>query len=185
MTYVQNAQQTHNIKKAFGNLPKFKAAAKAKSPGVFWLEPEEGDSLKRGKIGAEKGRPAGSRLFTLVGEFLHRDTIDDLPDGMTGIYVLFDSSATARYVGLSGNLKARLKQHMNGKTKADKEKQAFTERYSVFALSDGSHARELESVLVRAIGSSLINGSKNRNLLDVTPNLKIFEPGTLVLANRK
>jgi len=29
MTYVQNAQQKNNIKKAFKNLPTFKATAKA------------------------------------------------------------------------------------------------------------------------------------------------------------
>lgn len=186
MAYIRDPQRKHNVKTAFEKLPNFsKASAKAKSPGILWLEPEGEEFLVRGKIGVGKGRPAGSRLFTLVGEFLRRDTIDDLPSGMTGVYILFDSSATARYVGLASDMKERLKRHMRGKTAADREKQVFTEHYSIFALSDGSHARELESVLIRAIGSSLINGSKNRNLLNVKANLKIFEPGTLVLTNRR
>jgi predicted GIY-YIG superfamily endonuclease len=186
MAYIRDAQRKATIRKAFSNLPEFsKSKVKAKSHGIQRLQPEKGDLITRGKIGAGKGRPAGSRLFTVVGEFLHIDSVNELPDGMTGIYVLFDSSATARYVGLTGDIKVRIRQHMTGKSRADRQKQTFTKRYSVYALSDASHARELESVLVRAIGSTLINDRKNRQLLDVKAKLGVYEPGTLILEARQ
>ena len=103
---------------------------------------------------------------------------------MRGIYVLFDSSATARYVGLASDIKKRLKQHISGASVANRQKQKFTERFSVYALSDGRHARELESVLIRAIGSSLINDQKNRKLLDIKAKLSVYEPGILILEAR-
>jgi predicted GIY-YIG superfamily endonuclease len=185
MAYLKDPQKKAAIRKAFAELPSLtKASVKAKSSGIQRLPPKQSDLLTHGKIGKGQGRPAGTRLFTVVGEFLWVDSIDELPAGMSGIYVLFDSSATARYVGLTGDIKKRLKQHMSGKSKADKQKQTFTERYSVYALSDGRHARELESILIRAIGSSLINDRKNRKLLDVKAKLGVYEPGTLVLESR-
>ncbi len=185
MAYLKDPQKRAVIGRAFADLPNLpKSSQKAKSLGVQRLRPKAADLITRGKIGAGQGRPAGTRLFTVVGEFLHIDSIEELPLGMAGIYVLFDSSATARYVGLAGDIKKRLKQHMHGKGAANVQKQTFTERYSIYALSDGRHARELESVLIRAIGSSLINDRKNRKLLDVRPKLGVYEPGTLILEPR-
>jgi predicted GIY-YIG superfamily endonuclease len=185
MAYLKDAQKRAAIRKAFADLSKLpKSSLKAKSPGVQRLKPKATDMITRGKIGAGQGRPAGTRLFTVVGEFLRIDSIEELPLGMRGIYILFDSSATARYVGLTGDIKKRLKQHMKGKSAADRQKQTFTRRYSVYGLSDGRHARELESVLIRAIGSSLINDRKNRRLLDVKAKLTVYEPGTLILEAR-
>ncbi len=185
MAYVVDAQRRAAIRNGFDELSKLpKSSIKAKSAGVQRLKPKVTDKITRGKIGANQGRPAGTRLFTVVGEFLHIESINELPGGMQGVYVLFDSSATARYVGLAGDIKKRLKQHMNGKGAANRQKQSFTKRYSVYALSDGRHARELESILIRAIGSSLINDKKNRKLLDISAKLSVYEPGTLVLESR-
>lgn len=152
--------------------------------GTRWLRPSGNELLVRGEVRARRGRRKPSFL-TLIGEMLPRESWLELPDHVSGVYVLFDSSETARYVGIASDVRARLRQYFTGRLKDDDDKRAITASFSVFMVSNRKHARELESLLVHVLGPALFLNERKQRAFGVRPDAKVFEAGTLVLQRRK
>ncbi len=175
----------NNLRVRFRNrLKKRKMETKESRHGTRWLEPEENDLLIRGEVRARQGRRKPSFL-TLVGEMLPREAWRELPDHVAGVYVLFDSSETARYVGIASDVRARLGQYFTGSLEGDNDKRAITASFSVFMVSNRKHARELESLLIHVLGPALFLNKRKQRAFGVRPDAKVFEAGTLVLQRRR
>jgi excinuclease UvrABC nuclease subunit len=114
---------------------------------------------------------------------LPRSAWEELPKNISGVYVLFDSSETARYVGISNDIRARLGTYFQGNKPEDNRKRQVTVTFSVFMVKNRNHARELESLLVHVFGDALYNRRKIRRF-GVRPNMQDNEAGTLLLKRK-
>jgi predicted GIY-YIG superfamily endonuclease len=152
--------------------------------GLRWLRPGTSDLLVRGEVRRRAGRKKIAPFLSLVGELLPRDAWPELPENISGVYVLFDSSETARYVGISDDIRGRLYAYFNGKRKADEEKRAVTVSFSVFMIANRKNARELESLLIHVLGPALFLNKQKQRRFGAKPDVNVFEAGTLVLQRR-
>ncbi|HEY1728280.1 MAG TPA: GIY-YIG nuclease family protein [Candidatus Baltobacteraceae bacterium] len=123
--------------------------------------------------------------MSLVGEMLPWESWSELPDNISGVYVLFDSSETARYVGISNNVRERLGTYFQGGVSADDQKRQLTTSFSVFMVAGIKHARELESLLIHVLGPALFLNKAKQRKFSIRPNEKAFEPGTLLLRRKR
>lgn len=151
--------------------------------GYRWLAPKTGDFLIRGELKRKPGKKP-TPLFTLVGELLPRESWQELPEHVSGVYILFDGSETARYVGLAKNVRRRFKTYFTGSNPDDDDKRQVVTAFSVYAVSTRKRARELESLLIHAMGPQLILNDRKHRLFGQRPDCKLFEPGTLLLRRR-
>jgi hypothetical protein len=156
---------------------------KAPFYGFRWLAPGKDDLLIQGELKRKAGRKA-SPLFTLVGELLPRDGWIELPERLSGVYILFDAAETARYVGMAKNIKARLRTYFTGNKTDDEDKRQVVSAFSVYAVSTRQRARELESLLIHAMGPQLFLDRRKHRFFAQQPDCKLFEPGTLLLKRR-
>jgi excinuclease UvrABC nuclease subunit len=108
------------------------------------------------------------------------DATSEVPDRVSGVYVLFDSSETARYVGMSKDCKVRVNQHL-----ADSTTKEVVRFFSVFALKKRHQARELESMLIHSFGPALFLNIRKQRQFGEKPSLTDYEPGTLFLERRR
>lgn len=151
--------------------------------GTRWLKPDRDDLLVRGEVKAPKG-PRTTSFLTLTGELLPRDSWSELPANISGVYVLFDSSETARYVGISNDVRTRLGKYFAGHLQADDDKRTVAVSFSVFMVSNRKHARELESLLIHVLGPALFLNKRKQRRYGIRPDVKVFEAGTLLLQRR-
>jgi len=84
-------------------------------------------------------------------ENVSRDALEDYQDilreqlrGRHGVYALY-REGSLHYVGLAGNLRARLKQHLRDRHKND------WDRFSVYLTIDNRAIKELETLLLRIV----------------------------------
>jgi len=183
MAYAQGFDAA-NLKARFASrLRPVDVERKAPNYGFRWLAPSKSEFLLRGEL----RRKAGKRpkpLFTLVGELLPRDSWDELPDHLSGVYILFDAAETARYVGMAKDMKDRLRSYFAGYRKEDEEKRQVVTAFSVYAVATRQRARELESLLIHAMGPQLFLNKRKHRDFGHAPDCKLFEPGTLLLKRR-
>lgn len=151
--------------------------------GTRWLRPGIDDFLVRGEVKAKQGWRKPSFL-TLVGEMLPRESWAELPDNVSGVYVLFDSSETARYVGISDDIRRRLSHYFTLHKPEDDDKRAITTSFSVFMVEHRKQARELESLLIHVLGPALVLNKKKQRRFGVRPGVEDFESGTLLLQRK-
>lgn len=138
----------------------------------------------RGRIVRGPGAPGKEQLFRVVAEKIPfgalneigRDLIKErLPRG--GVYMLHDSMGSPRYAGLSRNVITRLAAHHR----------QFPHELPYFSFYTGlspKHQKEIETVLVRAVGSAGINQYKTANGSE-PGSLRGFAPGTIFYQRRK
>lgn len=183
MAYCKGPE-ANNLKTKFKNtLKPVNVEAKAPNYGYRWLAPEHRNYLIRGELKRKPGKKPRP-LFTLVGELLPRSGWTELPAHVSGVYILFDAAETARYVGMAKDIKGRLGKYFDGNRAEDNEKRQVVTAFSVYAVSTRQRARELESLLIHAMGPQLfLNAQKHRHF-GQRPDCKLFEPGTLLLRRR-
>lgn len=138
----------------------------------------EGWSVYYGELKRGRGRPSTIKpLFKAVGEKIPFAALGAVQKDMrsrgivpTGIYLAHDSMGVVRYVG-RGNIFPRLR--------ARKRAQQLELVYFSFYVGlDKTHEREIETVLIRAVGqSAYFNTRKKRE--DIMPgNVRDYEAGT-------
>lgn len=135
--------------------------------------------VRYGELQRRRGRPRKSKpLFEAVAEKVPFDALDKVrqqmhADGVsaTGIYVAHDSMGVARYIG-RGKIFDRLK----ARRKAQVLELVY---FSFYVGLDKTHEREIETLLIRAVGPQLyFNTRKKRE--DIQPgNIRDYETGTL------
>jgi len=179
MAYCSGSE-ANNLKVRFNKkLKVVDVQKKAPRYGLRWLKPDN-SLIVRGEIKSKAGKRA-SPLFTLVGELLPGDSWPELPTRLSGVYILYDGAETARYVGISKNIRARLGTYFNGDSSIDEDKRAVIVAFSVYAVSTRARAREVESLLIHAMGPQLfLNDQKHRHF-GQKPDCQVFEPRTLLL----
>lgn len=143
------------------------------SDGEWWTV-HHGE-LKRKSL----GRPhLTQHLFKVVGEKLPYDSLNNVKKhlqksgyGIQGVYVAHDSMGCPRYIG-RGNIFQRLS--------ARKSAQPFElEYYSFYVVSDKKHEREIETLLIRAVGFLLEFNSKKKRVGIAPGNINDYEAGTV------
>ena len=152
--------------------------------GLRWLRPSASDLLVKGEVKRRPGRKKIAPFLALVGESLPREAWSEVPENVSGVYVLFDSSETARYVGISENIRERLRSYFTGSLEADDEKRAVAVSFSVFMLANRKTARELESLLIHILGPALFLNKQKQREFGSRPDANVFEAGTLVLQRK-
>ena len=89
----------------------------------------------------------------------------------TGIYVAHDSMGTPRYIG-RGNIFGRLASHR----KAHHHELVY---FSFYVVAEKIHEREVETLLIRAAGPSLLFNERKKRV-DIEPgNIRDYEAGTI------
>jgi GIY-YIG catalytic domain-containing protein len=156
---------------------------KAPRYGLRWLKPDGAALITHGEIKSKAGKRA-SPLFTLVGELLPANSWRELSDRLSGVYILYDASETARYVGISKNIKKRLGTYFIGSHTIDEKKRAVAVAYSVYAVSTRARAREVESLLIHAMGPQLFLNDRKHRYFAQKPDCQVFEPRTLIVKRR-
>lgn len=146
--------------------------------GTVWTDKSEWlvcfGNLRRGR-----GHPGKVKaLFQVVAEKIPFDALKDIQShirsqglGMTGVYVAHDSIGTPRYIG-RGNIFGRLANHK----KAHKHELIY---FSFYVVAEKSHEREVETLLIRAAGPSLLLNERKKRI-DIEPgNVRDYEAGTV------
>lgn len=182
MAYCTGAE-ANNLKGRFQKkLAKIDVEGKEPFQGIRWLEPDD-ELITRGEIKIKPGRKP-KPLFTVVGELLPRAAWSELPDTISGIYILFDAAETARYVGISNDIKWRLKRYFTETHREDEAKREVITAFSAYGVSSRQRARELESMLIHILGPQLFLNTQKHRYFGEKANYKVFEPGTLLLQRR-
>ncbi len=131
-----------------------------------------------GRMVPGKGRPHKvTRLFTVVGEKLPFECIDDVRTHLKrqsivaeGVYIAHDSMGCPRYIGrgrVFGRLKARWK-HSRLELKY----------FSFYIVANKKHEREVETLLIRA-ASPLLFFNERKKRVDIQPgSVSDYEAGT-------
>ena len=129
-----------------------------------------------------RAKPAteNRRLIEIAAEMLSFTDLDAMRHHLNkahperkkflGVYIAHDSMGCARYVG-RGNIFARLALKRNHKELC---------YFSFFVLSDPSHQRELETVLIRAVGQMLVFNDRKKRVGPEAGNSRDYEAGTHV-----
>lgn len=127
--------------------------------------------------GEGRGDVPHNNLFKVVAEKIPRAFLMPIKKhmnehgfGAEGIYVCHDSMGTARYIG-RGDIISRI----NKRFKAHPDELLY---FSFYVVELKNHEREIETLLIRAAGSSLeFNERKKR--IGISPGrLKDYEAGT-------
>lgn len=177
-----NVADANNLKERFKKrLVPRELDKKEPRRGLRWLRPHESELIVRGEVKRRAGRRKIAPFLSLVGELLPRDAWPEVPKNVSGVYVLFDSSETARYVGISDDIRGRLYSYFQGRKKADEDKRAVTVSFSVFMVANRKNARELESLLIHVLGPALFLNKQKQRRFGARPDANVFEAGTLVL----
>lgn len=145
--------------------------------GQVWTDKKHW-TVVHGHLTRGRGRPRTVQpLFKVVAEKIPYDALDvvkkhlraiDLPE--TGVYVAHDSMGIPRYIG-RGNIFSRLK----ARRRTRSHELVY---FSFYVVQDKVHEREIETLLIRAAGSSLhFNERKKR--VDIEPGrVRDYEAGT-------
>lgn len=153
-----------------------KASSTKRTSTTVWSNPTW--TVRYGELQRGRGRPRKSKpLFEAIAEKVPFDALDDVRKRVllddistTGIYVAHDSMGVARYIG-RGNIFERLK----ARQKAQSLELVY---FSFYVGLDKTHEREIETLLIRAVGPQLyFNTRKKRE--DIQPgNIRDYEAGT-------
>lgn len=136
-------------------------------------------AIWRGKLVPSAGRPDKVlSIFSIIAEKLPFGCLSDVERDMkaegltrTGIYLAHDSMGAVRYAGL-GSIFTRLR--------ARKKAQPLELHYfSFYVLPHKKHQRELETLLIRAIGSMLTFNERKKPPTIEAGNVRDYEGGTL------
>lgn len=95
-----------------------------------------------------------------------------------------DSNETARYVGISDDIRERLRAYFSRSVKEDDDKRAVAVAFSVFMVANRKSARELESLLIHVLGPALFLNKQKQRKFGARPDVNVFETGTLVLQRK-
>ena len=137
------------------------------------------DSFRLRKKEAGKGAPP-KPMFCYVGEKLPFEALEATQKKMkemygqrvvNGVYIAHDSVGEARYIG-RGDIFGRLKSH---KKKYDLELQYF----SFYVLKDKKIERQVETILIHAVGVGLLFNTKKIRSANETHDPNDFEEGTV------
>ena len=132
-----------------------------------------------GDLVPRPGRPRRvGPLFTAVGEKLPFAALPDVrrrlrEEGIVGkgIYMAHDSMGVVRYVG-RGDIFTRLN------TRWRKEKLALL-YFSFYVVAEDTHEREIETLLIRAVGPTLHFNQRKKRVDIESGNVRDYEAGTL------
>jgi len=116
-----------------------------------------------------KSRPIISGYLEKVSSNIfdkHQKAITDRTSGQQGLYALYRNDKLY-YVGLAGNLRSRIKHHLQ-----DRHKGKWT-HFSLYIISHADHIKELESLLLRIAypAGNKLKG-KLRRSANILPDLK-------------
>ncbi len=140
--------------------------------------------LRAGELKRKRGRPPGkSNLLSLVAEKLPWEALANVKKhciergDVRGVYIAHDSIGCPRYAGrgdVFGRLAAHKKKHGN-----------VLSYFSVFLVPERNHEREIETLLLRGSGFTLLlNDRKIRSDASIG-DINDFEPGTLFIERRE
>ena len=137
--------------------------------------------IHHGFLKSRKSEP--NHIFKIIAEKLPIESLTAVENyfkkaGLPrkGIYIAHDSMGYSRYVGLGGifyRLKTRYRAHSRE-----------IQYYSFYVVTDTTHQRELETLLIR-IASPLLefNSQKKRNTIEVG-SVRDYSPGTVFLQRK-
>lgn len=136
-------------------------------------------TVRRGKLVPSVGRPDKVlSIFSVVAEKLPFECLTDIENDMkaegvtrTGIYLAHDSMGMVRYAGL-GSIFSRLRARKNAKP-------LELQYFSFYVLPHKKHQRELETLLIRAVGHMLTFNDRKKPPTIETGNIRDYEGGTL------
>lgn len=140
--------------------------------------------VARGKLVRGPGHPGQQQLFQVVAERIPFEALGAIAKDMKkqqlpcgGVYMLHDSMGGPRYAGLSINVFSRLRNHHH-------KYGAQLPYFSFFTVLSGRHQKEIETVMVRAVGNAAINQYKKA--VGFEPgSLEGFAPGTIFYQRKK
>jgi hypothetical protein len=155
---------------------------KAKSTKVVSPEPigTYGSwTVRAGQLMRSQGRPGTSQLFKAVAEKIPKDALKPVCEDLrkrlqskfNGVYVAHDSMGYPRYIG-RGNIRARL----FSRFKKNAEELSY---FSFYVVQEKIHEREIETLLIRALGSQLDFNAKKKRPGMLTGSVKDYEAGTI------
>lgn len=150
--------------------------------GQVWQDPTW--TVTCGELRRRPGRPRRAEpLFTAVAEkvpfgaldFVRRD-LKARAIPLTGVYIAHDSMGVPRYIG-RGSIFSRLRRRRA-------RQQLELLYFSFFVVTEKTHEREIETLLIRAAGPQLhFNTRKKR--VDIQPGrVRDFEAGTIFYERR-
>lgn len=167
-----NAPDSSNLKHRYQNvLKKVDLEKKDVFLGQRWLKPEPNAKLIIGELKTKPG-PKKATLFSIAGELLPRTSWSELPDVISGVYVLFDAAEVARYVGISNNIRKRIETYFTGSHPSDVSKRDMVTAFSVYGVKNRAVARELESLLIHILGPQLILNSQKKKSVQCCARLQ-------------
>lgn len=121
--------------------------------------------MAKTKKKTRKSKPIVEAYLERIGQKVFKDfssVITGLIRGNQGIYALYKKDKLY-YIGLAGNLKIRIKHHLN-----DKHKNCWT-HFSLYIISKQEHIKEFESVILRV---AYPKGNSVRGKLSRAENLR-------------
>jgi hypothetical protein len=124
------------------------------------------------------GNPGNvKKLFNLVAEKIPfgvlgrvRKVVAPLHYGTQGVYVAHDSMGWPRYIG-RGEVFSRLK----ARKKTNSEELQY---FSIYIIAEKKHTREIETLLIRTVGSLLSFNNRKKRLDNLTGRISDYEVGT-------
>lgn len=133
----------------------------------------------RGKLVPSAGRPDKVlSIFSVIAEKLPFESLNAIDLDMkaqgltrTGVYLAHDSMGAVRYAGL-GSIFTRLR----ARKKAHSLELLY---FSFYVLPHKKHQREIETLLIRAIGDTLIFNERKKPNTIGTGNIRDYEGGTV------
>ena len=116
-------------------------------------------------------------MFRVVGEKLPYAALTAVKKhllqqnfGVNGVYIAHNSMGFPRYVG-RGNIFSRLKARFNARALELKY-------FSFYVIAEKKHAREIETLLIRAAGTLLEFNTRKKRIEIMPGNIKDYEAGT-------
>ena len=141
--------------------------------------------VRTGRLVPRPGRPPKVKsLFRHVAEKLPYDCLNAVAAefrangwASEGVYVAHDSMGFARYVG-RGYIFARLR----ARYRVARKELAY---FSFYVVSNKSHEREIETLLIRLGGANLHFNTKKKRVDIAAGNVRDYEAGTRYVERRR
>lgn len=111
-----------------------------------------------------RGRP--TRLVASAYEGWPIQSVRQLPDGLRGLYVLYDPHGRAVRVGISGRGNQDVKRRLVNYYSQTKWRHVHT--FSVYTFSTQAHFNQVEVLMLRAVGSALAGNVNAGTFLKTT-----------------
>lgn len=142
-------------------------------------------AIWRGRLVPAAGRPDKvESIFSCIAEKLPFTALADVERDMrskkitrTGIYLAHDSMGVVRYAGLGSiftRLRARQKAHP-----------LQLQYFSFYVLPHKKHQRELETLIIRAVGQMLAFNERKKPMTIEAGNVRDYEGGTVFYERQK